>query len=317
MWNARLNGAIDNGIKAVDPCQDTGGVLPYEAPDEATRDQVFHRKFVSTKRGKIPDSAGHIGRVSYHCDGSLATVTLDSPALDDRPDSATAEGLREVCRAIAQDDSIRLVVVTGRGGVFAVGRQALPERRTDLGPDGALTWIHRHQVAAAVAELPVPVIAAVNGDALDQGLELALAADLRIASVDARFGFSSLGQENIPWDGGTQRLPRLIGSAWATDMMLTGRTVHAQQALEIGLVNRVVGPDRLVEETHALAEKILAGAPVAARYAKEAVQKGLDLSLDQGLRLEADLNILLHSTSDRAEGLQSFSEHRDPKFTGQ
>ncbi len=161
------------------------------------------------------------------------------------------------------------------------------------------------------------MIAALNGDAFDQGLELALAADLRIASADARFGFEDLGQGSILWDGGTQRLPRLIGPAWALDMILTARIIDSRQALEIGLVNRVVPADQLQEETRKLSEKVLAGAPIAARYAKEAVQKGLDLSLEQGLRLEADLNILLQSTADRPEGLQSFLERRDPKFSGQ
>jgi len=247
----------------------------------------------------------------------LATVTLDNPASGNRVDAAMAEGLRDVCRAIAQDDSVRLVVITGKGGVFSVGRPTPPDRRHSVGPDGALEWIYRHQVASAVAELPVPVIAAVNGDALDQGLELALAADLRIAAADARFGFDTLGQGAIPWDGGTQRLPRLIGSAWALDMILTGRTIDANQAFAVGLVNRVVPAHQLLDETRKLAESVLAGAPIAARYAKEAVHKGMDLSLDQGLRLEADLNILLHGTSDRAEGLHSFLERRNPEFSGQ
>lgn len=244
-------------------------------------------------------------------------MTLDSPVPGNLVDAAMAEGLREVCRAIAQHDSVRLVVITGKDGVFSVGRPTLPELRDSAEPDGALAWIYQHQVASAVAQLPVPVIAAVNGDALDQGLELALAADLRIAVADARFGFNRLGQGAIPWDGGTQRLPRLIGSAWALDMILTGRTIDADQALAVGLVNRVVPADQLLDETRKLAERVLAGAPIAARYAKEAIQKGMDLTLDQGLRLEADLNILLHSTSDRAEGLHSFLERRDPEFSGQ
>ena len=228
-----------------------------------------------------------------------------------------AEEFREICRAVTQDDSVRLLVITGKGGHFSVGRTDLADCRESEGADGALDRLYRHQVAASVAELPVPVIAALNGDALDQGLELALAADMRIAAVGARFGFDRSGQGTIPWDGGTQRLPRLIGPAWASDMILTGRFIDAIQALEIGLVNRVVPADQLVDETRKLAEKVLDGAPIAARYAKEAVQKGMDLSLDQGLRLEADLNILLHTTSDRAEGLQSFLEKRGPEFTGQ
>ena len=255
--------------------------------------------------------------IDYRCDGPLATLTLANSELDDRMHAALADELRDVCRAIAHDDSVRLVIITGKGGVFSVGRPTLSDGRDSPGTDGMLGWIYQHQMASTVAELTLPVIAALNGDALDQGLELALAADLRIAVADSRFGFSSLGQGSIPWDGGTQRLPRLIGPAWALDMILTGRTVDANQALEIGLVNRVVPADQLLDETHKLAEKVLSGASIAVRYAKEAVQNGMDLSLDQGLRLEADLNILLHNTSDRAEGLQSFLEKRNPQFTGQ
>ena len=254
--------------------------------------------------------------MDYKSDGAVATVTLDNPALDNRINAAMADSLRDVCRALAQDDSLRLVVVTGNGSVFSVGRSNPSEGEEFNGGEGPLAWINQHQVATAVSDLQVPVIAAVNGDALDHGLELALAADLRIASDNARFGFPTLGQGAIPWDGGTQRLPRLIGPVWASDILLTGRIIDAKQALEIGLVNRVVPAGRLPDETRKLAEKVLAGAPIAARYAKEAVHKGMDLSLDQALRLEADLNLLLHTTSDRAEGLKSFLEHRDPKFSG-
>jgi enoyl-CoA hydratase/carnithine racemase len=267
--------------------------------------------------------------VDYQREGPLATVTLDDPASGNRVDADMAQSLRDICREIDQDASVRLVVITGQGSVFSVGRSLPPNAGDSTGPPGATgpagatslsgasDWIYQHQVTAALAGLGVPVIAALNGDAFDQGLELALAADLRIASADARFGFEDLGQGSILWDGGTQRLPRLIGPAWALDMILTARIIDSRQALEIGLVNRVVPADQLQEETRKLSEKVLAGAPIAARYAKEAVQKGLDLSLEQGLRLEADLNILLQSTADRPEGLQSFLERRDPKFSGQ
>ena len=118
------------------------------------------------------------------------------------------------------------------------------------------------------------------------------------------------------WDGGTQRLPKLVGPAWALDMALTGRKLSAAEALRIGLVNRVVPAGGLEAATMELAEQVLAAAPVAARYAKEAVGKGMDLTLEQGLRLEADLSVILQSTADRAEGIESFKERRRPKFTG-
>jgi len=165
----------------------------------------------------------------------------------------------------------------------------------------------------------MPVLVALNGDALDQGLELALAGDLRIAVTGAKLGITDLSQAGakFPWDGGTQRLPRLIGPSWAQDMILTSRVLNSEQALALGLVNRVVPPEQLGSEIEQLAETILAGGPIASRYAKEAVTQGGDLSLAQGLRLEADLNIILQSTKDRAEGLLSFKERRSPRFTGQ
>jgi enoyl-CoA hydratase/carnithine racemase len=153
---------------------------------------------------------------------------------------------------------------------------------------------------------------------MDHGLELALAGDLRIAAASARFGLTDLarGPSSIPWDGGTQRLPRLVGPAWAQDMILTGRIIDAAQALTLGLVNRVVPAGELMAETRRWAHSILAGGPIAIRYVKEAVRKGLELSLPQGLALEADLNIIIQSTQDRAEGIQAFLERRTPKFSG-
>jgi len=148
-------------------------------------------------------------------------------------------------------------------------------------------------------------------------LELALAGDLRICVPTARFVFPGLSQGILPQDGGTQRLPRLVGPAWARDMLLTGRIVTAKNALSIGLVNRVTEePGQLADSVVGLVAQISGGSPVGARYGKEAVGKGMDLSLDQGLGLEADLNVILQSTADRAEGIKSFLEKRGSEFKG-
>ena len=247
---------------------------------------------------------------------SVATVTLSGDEPSNRIDNSMADELRAAFRAVAEDRTIRVLIIAGAGDTFSVGRETPPVEAVSHGRYGLASWIAQMQVASAVAGLSVPVIAAVNGDAFDHGLELALAADLRIASEEARFALTDLARGALPWDGGTQRLPRLVGSAWARDMIFTGRTVSAAQALEIGLVNRVVKEHALLDQAHLLAESILAGAPIATRYAKEAVQTGVDLTLAQGLRLEADLNILLHSTADRSEGIRSFLERRKPQFGG-
>ena len=171
--------------------------------------------------------------------------------------------------------------------------------------------------AAAVAAVAVPVLVALNGDATGPGMEMALAGDLRICVPSARFGFPGLARGVLPQDGGTQRLPRLVGPAWAKDMLFTGRMVDAAEALSIGLVNRVVEePGGLRAAAAELAAQITGGSPLGARYVKEAVTKGMDLSLDQGLGLEADLNVILQSTADRAEGIKSFFEKRPPDFKG-
>ena len=249
-------------------------------------------------------------------DRRVATVTLDCGDGANRVDLRLAAEFRAVFHAIQEDPSTDLVILTGAGSAFSSGREPAPAALAGSSGSQRLEWLSQLQVASSVALVPVPVIVAINGDALDHGLELALAGDLRIAVSDARFGLTDLARGEFPWDGGTQRLPRLIGSSWARDMILTSRVMDAAQALDLGLVNRVVEPDRLEAETKALADEILAGGPIAARYAKEAVTKGTDLPLAEGLRLEADLNVILQSTADRAEGIQSFLENRTPHYTG-
>jgi len=125
-----------------------------------------------------------------------------------------------------------------------------------------------------------------------------------------------LSQGFIPWDGGSQRLPRIVGRARALELLLTSRTIDAVEALRIGLVNKVVPAKALLPESQALARQLAAKGPIALRYAKEAVNKGLDLTLEQGLRLEADLYFLLHTTADRIEGVRAFLEKRPPRFRG-
>ena len=254
--------------------------------------------------------------IHHQQDGPIATVTLSRPELSNRVSLEMATELREVCQAIQADENIRLVILTGEGDQFSVGREALPEDLSGSPASVSLDWLKGIQAASAIAAIKVPVIVAVNGDAMDQGLELAIAGDIRVALSGSKFGLTDLAAGAFPWDGATQRLPRLVGPAWARDMILTSRIIDATEALAIGLVNRVVDSGRLIEETRILAESILAGGAIAARYAKEAINQGADLTLDQGLRLEADLNVLLQSTADRAEGIKSFLERRPPRYTG-
>lgn len=170
--------------------------------------------------------------------------------------------------------------------------------------------------AAPVGKLNCPAIAAINGDALGKGLELALACDLRLAAETARLGLPEIASRHILHDGGTQRLPRLIGRARALEMILLGESINAIEARLIGLVDKVVPPEELLPMANKLAQQIAAYAPVAVRYSKEAITKGSELTLEQGLRLESDLYALLQTTGDRTEGITSFLEKKPPEFKG-
>jgi enoyl-CoA hydratase/carnithine racemase len=242
--------------------------------------------------------------VIYTTKDHIASITLNRPEAGNSLNLELAQELEEVCHQINQDDAIYVVILTGAGDkAFCKG--------SELGKSGTIG-----SVASAIASIEKPVIAAINGDALGQGLELILSCDIRLASDKAKFGFSQVAQGLIPADGGTQRLPRIVGRGKALELTLTAETITAGEALEIGLVSKVVPHKELLAEAEALARTIAAKGPVALRFIKEAVNKGLDLTLEQGLRLEADLYFLLHTTKDRTEGINAFLEKRPPKFTG-
>ena len=231
-------------------------------------------------------------------DRTIATITLNRPDNGNSIDNEMSHALSNAFELIAENDGLRLLILTADGEVFSV------DKMTDRSSNPA------EQLSA----LSIPVLVALNGDASGSGLELALAGDLRVCVPAAKFSFPGLERGVLPQDGGTQRLPRLIGPAWARDMLITGRSVDANEALSIGLVNRV--SEDIAGTVSEISAQITAGSPIGVRYAKEAVGKGMDLTLEQGLRLEADLNVILQSTSDRAEGLKSFLEKRPPKFIG-
>ena len=207
-----------------------------------------------------------------------------------------SNGLSSAYESIRENDSLQLLILTATGKVFSVDK---------IGNSSG-------DSAKQLSTLAIPVLVALNGDATGSGLELALAGDLRVCVPSAKFSFPGLERGAMPKDGGTQRLPRLVGPAWAKDMLLTGRSVDANEALSIGLVNRV--SEDITETIAELSAQITGGSPIGVRYAKEAVGKGIDLTLEQGLRLETDLAVILQSTSDRSEGLKSFLEKRPPKF---
>lgn len=233
----------------------------------------------------------------------IAFLTLDRPEAGNAVTSKLVGELEEVCDFINGDSDIYVVLITGAGSVFCKGDEN-NENAYAKGP------------AEHIAGIDRPVIAALNGDALGRGLEIALACDIRLAVEDARFSLPQVSMARIPVDGGTQRLPRIIGRGKALELLMTADIITAGEALEIGLVSRVLPAASLAEEARQLSETIATKGPLALRYLKEAVVKGMDLTLEQGLRLEADLYFLLHTTTDRTEGINAFREKRPPGFQG-
>lgn len=256
--------------------------------------------------------------VLYHKKENIAQITLNRPQADNAINEQLVWELSEVCQKVNQDEDIRVVVVTGAGNkFFSSGTD--PEilaRIPSFTPAELAAFKARFSVARAISSLELPVIAAINGDALGQGLELALSCDLRFASEKAHFAFPEVALGHIPLDGGTQLLPRIVGRGKALELLFTAQFIDAPEALRIGMVTQVLPPESLLPKAEEMAKKLAAKAPLALRYVREAVKKGLDLTLEQGMRLEMDLYLLLHTTEDRTEGIKAFLEKRTPQFKG-
>ena len=254
--------------------------------------------------------------IRYEVDDGLATVTMNRPDVHNAMNDAMRRELTEVFTKLVTDDTVRVVVVTGEG-----------ERAFSAGADirefvdvGGITGYREHRkrldFRQAMDRCPQPIIAAIRGYAFGGGLEMALACDIRIASDDAQLGLTEVNLAIIPGGGGTQRLPRLLGRGKALEMILTGARIKADEALRLGLVERVVPAAELRKAALDFARTIADKAPIALRYAKEAVVKGLELPLADGLRLEGDLSALLRTTEDRLEGAKAFLEKRKPRWSG-
>lgn len=257
--------------------------------------------------------------IIYEKRGSIACITLNRPRFSHAINARMAEELRDVCTKIGEDEVIKAVIITGAGEeYFSSGSEleGLTRKREGLDAGTVAELLNRHRVAQYIAQLECPVIAAINGDALGQGLELTLSCDIRLAVEKATLGLEQVSRGIIPWDGGTQRLARIVGRGKAVEMILLGKPIDAFEAQRVGLVSKVVPSQELMSQARDIAERICSFGPIGVRYAKEAVNKGMDLTLEQGLRLEADLYIITQTTDDRAEGIRAFLEKRKPRFKG-
>jgi enoyl-CoA hydratase len=249
-------------------------------------------------------------------DGAVAVLTINRPTVLNALDSKTLDELHDVFLELGNDASARAIVLTGSGNkAFVAGADIRELAR--LGPiDGAAFARRGQQTFDAIETLGKPVIAAVGGFALGGGCELAMACTLRIASETARFGQPEINLGLIPGYAGTQRLPRLVGKGVALDILLTGRQIDAREALQIGLVNRVVPSGELLAEARKLATTLAGSAPHALRCIIQAVNEGGETTLERGQSLEAALFGLTAATDDKREGTAAFLEKRQPVFTG-
>jgi len=252
----------------------------------------------------------------YEKRDGIAYVTIHRPEKLNALNATVIGELEDCFRAISEDAEIRVVILTGTGEkAFVAG--------ADIGELGALTPLDGREFARRgqrllnrIEDLGKPVIAAVNGYALGGGCELALACSLRVAAENARFGQPEVKLGIIPGYGGTQRLARLIGKGRAVELITVGDHITAQEAYRLGLVNQVVPLADLIPTCEAIARKILANAPLAVKFALEAVNHGLDMTLEEGLFLEANLFGLCCTTADMKEGTQAFLEKRPAQFKG-
>ena len=220
----------------------------------------------------------------------------------------------QLVEQVKADDEIRALVITGSGEKAFVAGADIGEMSTLTKAEGEVFGKKGNDVFRKLETLPVPTIAAVNGFALGGGCELALSCDIRIASEKAVFGQPEVTLGIIPCFGGTQRLPRLIGTGLAKEMIYTGKHIDAQTALRYGLVNRVVPAEALLDEAKALMDDILKVSPMAIKYAKLSINKGADMDLMNALEVEKDLVGLCFATEDKQVGMQAFLEKRKPNF---
>ena len=259
-------------------------------------------------------SDGDFEQIRVSVDEGVATVTLDRPDRYNALGSRIVGELGEVLDEVEGSGEIRVMILTGAGEKAFCSGVDLRERAQ---MDADERWAHNRALnafAERLARLQAPTIAALNGLAFGGGLEITLACDFRLAAEGATFALPEVGIGIVPGAGGTQRLPRLVGPTRAKELILTGRRIEAGEALEIGLLSKVVPPDSLMDEARALAREIAANSPLALAYAKAAVDLASETCIEQGLRYETAAIRATLASEDYQIGLAAFAEKREPDF---
>jgi enoyl-CoA hydratase len=256
--------------------------------------------------------------VLYEKKGAIAYVTVNRPKVLNALNQKTWENLHAAFEDVRDDTAIRGAILTGAGDkAFIAGADISELAKITGAVEAEKSSRYGQEVLNLVENLGKPVIAAVNGFALGGGCETAMACTIRVAAEDAKFGLPEVTLGIIPGGGGTQRLPRLVGKGRALQIILSGGMINAQEAYRIGLVNEVVPVADLIPRSEAILNQIFKNAPISVKYLLEAVNKGMETSLNEGLSLEASLFGICASTEDKKEGTQAFLQKRHANFKGE
>lgn len=253
--------------------------------------------------------------ITLEREGHSALLTFNRPEVLNALNTTVATEALDAVETIGSDPDVRVLVLTGAGRAFVAGAD-IAEMQAKNPQEARIYSELGHRFMNTLQDLPQPVIAAINGFCLGGGLEVALACDIRIAAEAAQFGLPETILGIIPGWGATQRAARLVGAARTKEMIFTGARIKSQEALAMGLVNRVVPDEKLMDTVREMTERICRQGQTALRQAKAVINSGIELSLGEALRLEIDTFVDLFDTPDRKEGMQAFLEKRKPDFTG-
>ena len=252
----------------------------------------------------------------YEVEERIAVVTVNRPEVMNALNRETVAELKRAALSVRDDDGIGGMIITGMGDKAFIAGADINELAKENVLSGRDTSIRGQSTLQTFELMGKPIIAAINGYALGGGFELTLGCHIRIAAENAMMGLPEVGLGIMPGFGGTQRLPRLIGTSKALEMILTGKTISAEEAFGLGLLSKVVPEGKSLEAAKEMMKVILSKAPVSIKMCIEAVNRGMNMTLDEGLAIESDRFGILCGTEDMKEGMNAFLEKREPQFKG-